>query len=417
MGAISWMAFRGKGFDGVCAELGLRRTGERVEFPRPHAVATELADGWLVVVVIDDSSEFVDEGAKGPALERLSAGCEVVSCTLDDYTRYADVAGWYDGTQVWSVVRDSPVDGGYHDLRVVGQLPLRLWDDLDQLLAEQRAADDRDEVDYLFDVPEQLGWSLTGFRHSARFGEPRPEFFEVLDRPAIADLMSLTAETIGYALAALGYRPVGEFGIARGAEYVLTDRMSELVAPALRVFLERSPGGEVAVSADATVISAGVRDVMLTLPSQAWLEYDSEQCVRRGVIDSIGFGKFESSWSFPGALSVQEFVTNGRDGVEWVLSYAAGPVFQWHAERDTVAQLVVLARVQNEGGYVEPERLRGTVVLCLLDDAATTAADLMQWYLSLERYYARESRERAEAFDHALRDRFPEYARLRGISG
>lgn len=410
------MAFRGKGLDGVCAELGLRRTGERVEYPRPHAVATELAGGWLVVVVIDDSSVFADSGAKQPALERLSAGCEVVSCTLDDYSMYADVAAWQDGARVWSVVRDSPVNGEYDDLRIEGQLPLHLWDDIDELLAEQRTAEDRDEVDYLFDVPEQLGWSLTGFRHSPRFGEARPEFFEVLDRPATADLLALTAEAIGYALAAQGFRPVGEFDIAWAEEYVRTTRASALVVPAVRVFLERSPGGEVAVSAVAAVISPAVRDVLLTLPPQARLEYDSEEFVRRGTIDSIGFGKFDSSWNFPGSLSVQEFVTDGADGVEWVLSYVAGPVVRWHAERDTVARLAVLARVRNEGGYVDPERLRATVVLCLLDDAPSTAADLMQWYLSLERYFARESAERAAAFDQALRDRFPGYARLRGVS-
>ncbi|MFE9578135.1 hypothetical protein ACFYO1_17235 [Nocardia sp. NPDC006044] len=417
MGAVSWMAFRGKDFDEVCAELGLRRTGERVEYPRPHAVATELASGWLIVVLTDDSSEFAEEEAKALALERLSAGCEVVSCTLDNYSMYADVAGWRDGARVWSVVRDSPVNGEYDDLRVEGQLPPHLWDDLDELLAEQRGADDRDEVDYLFDAPEQLGWSLTGFRHSPRFGEPRPEFFEVLDRPAIGDLLALTSDAIGYALAAQGFRAVDELDIPWAEEYVPTGRASGLVVPTVRVFLERSQGGEVAVSAAATVISPAAREVLLTLPPHAWLEYDTEEFVRRSTIDSIGFGRFEDSWHFPGALSEQEFVTDGGHGVEWVLGYVAGPVVRWHAERDTVAKLAHLARVQNEGGYVDAERLRGTVVLCLLDGAARTAADLMAWYLSLERYYARESRERAAAFDQALRDRFPGYARLRGVSG
>ncbi|MFC9438761.1 hypothetical protein [Nocardia sp. NPDC057030] len=417
MGAISWTAIRGRDFDGVCAELGLRRTGERVEYPRPHAVATQIADGWLVVVVLDESSVLTDEATKDSVLERLSAGCEVVSCTLDDYSSYADVAGWQDGARVWSVVRDSPVNGEYDDLRVLGQLPPSLWDELDELLAEQRAADDRDEVDYLFDAPEQLGWSLTGFRHSPRLGEPRPEFFEVLDRPATVDLLSLTSAAIGYALAAQGFRPVGDFGIAWAEEYVLSTRASALIVPAIRVFLERSSGGAVEISAVATVISPAVREVLLTLPPPALLAYDSAEFLRRSTIDSIGFGRFDSAGNFPGAPSELEFVTDGGDGVEWVLSYVAGPVIQWHAERDTVARLAVLARVRNEGGYVDAERLRATVVLCLLDDAASTAADLMAWYLSLGRYTVHESRARAAAFDQALCDRFPGYARLREVSG
>lgn len=409
-----WLAFRGKDRDVVCAELGLHRTGERVDIPQPHVVAAELPDGWFVVVVSGDISLLNETGSNPPTLESLSVGCELVSCSMDTYVMCSGATAWRHGKQQWSVVRDEPTStGDYDGIRAEGRLPQQFWEISEKWRYEHYTADDRDEVDYVFGIPEDLAESVTGFRYHGRIGKPGPEYYEVLDWPATADLMTLTSDAIGYALAAQGFRPAGTSSGPWGTEYVASAGGSALLTSAVRVFIERSECGGVGVAGYASIVSRAARDVMLTLPRQARMEFDDDEYVRREQIDSVGFGNFDRSQDFPGWFSEREIVTDGGAGAEWVMGYVTGPAVRWHAERDTVAKIAALARIENEGGYVEPRRLRGAVVLCVLDGATEAAAELMVWYLSREQFYSQESRERAQAFDLALRDRFPDYAHAR----
>jgi hypothetical protein len=113
-------------------------------------------------------------------LERLSAGCDLLTCTVEEHVMFSEATGWNNGERTWKVTHrgeDGPIrvdeDGtlppGYSSIR-------------DRLIATQEAEGGaRAEVDYLFDIPVVLAQSIVGYKHddvSSPFGAGG---FEVLE--------------------------------------------------------------------------------------------------------------------------------------------------------------------------------------------------------------------------------------------
>lgn len=103
------------------------------------------------------------------------------------------------------------------------------------------------------------------------------------------------------------------------------------------------------------------------------------------------------------------------------LGMMGGPVAQWFEQRESLAQLVELARTPNltspDRSNPDPARLRDVVMLALSQGHAEQAVSLMEWYLQRDRFHKFDSLERASAFDAERSVRFAEYANLRRVGG
>ena len=88
-------------------------------------------------------------------------------------------AAWEDGKQVWSVTHDA--DQGPHHLEETGNVPPSLAAIRQRLETLQR---EKDDADYIFDIPVELVRDMTGFRYDGNDGGYPVDEFAVLQRLA-----------------------------------------------------------------------------------------------------------------------------------------------------------------------------------------------------------------------------------------
>jgi len=174
--SLSWLAVRGKPAAAILSALGLRATGvPGIEGEAP-VVGAASAAGWYLIVADKAEHRLI----RPSVLERLSEGCEVVTCTVEEHVMFSEATGWRDGRQGWRVSHrgeDGPVG-----LEEAGELPANYPALRGALEARQAAEGGAEaEVDFLFDIPVALAQAFTGYRHD----EASPAFevpgFEVLE--------------------------------------------------------------------------------------------------------------------------------------------------------------------------------------------------------------------------------------------
>jgi hypothetical protein len=168
--AISWIAFRGKGKDDVPPLLGLVDSGEHDEANESPVSAAALPTGWYVVFFNDYS--FVTP----ERLVRLSAGCTVVACQVEEHVMASASYFYQDGRHIWTV--DHQSDRGRYDLSVDGDPPALFSEVRDRLFREQdEGGGERSDVDFVFDVPLELAAELCGYKHDFwKFDRGEPIF-------------------------------------------------------------------------------------------------------------------------------------------------------------------------------------------------------------------------------------------------
>lgn len=164
--SISWAAVRGRPAEAVRAELGLEPTGERNEVPEGPFCATALEGGWTLVVA-DDCDLFV----KDALLASLSAGCEVVACSVEEHVMASVATAWRDGREAWRVTHDAQTSLEHLEAR--GNPPKELTEL--QAAALEQLRTEVDPPDFVFDVPLELAKSIVGYKH-----DEGDETFEVM---------------------------------------------------------------------------------------------------------------------------------------------------------------------------------------------------------------------------------------------
>lgn len=174
--SLSWLATKGKPSETVLAELELRATGdEAIAGDAPASGAT--ADGGWYLIVLDGAEHQL---IRPDVLERLSRGCEVLTCTVEEHVMFSEATGWRDGREEWRVTHrgeDGPVG-----LEARGNLPAPFPAIRDALTAEQEAEGGANaDVDILFDIPVVLVKSFTGFKHDEGGLDGDTLAFEVLE--------------------------------------------------------------------------------------------------------------------------------------------------------------------------------------------------------------------------------------------
>jgi len=171
--SLSWVAVRGKTPAAVHSELGLAPTGAREDVAESPLVSAALPNGWTLVLA-NRTERFVDEAL----LRRLSTGCELVACSVEDHVMVSRASGWADGRQTWSVDHDG--SDGPPGVEIEGSPPAALESIRQHLDESQKSSDG--EVDFLYEAPVDLAKSVTGFRHDDDV--PRGGTFDVLRETA-----------------------------------------------------------------------------------------------------------------------------------------------------------------------------------------------------------------------------------------
>ena len=190
--AQSWLAVKGKPPEAVLETLGLRGTGAREAIAGSPVVGAELPSGWYLVVADGSGHRLM----RDPIVQRLSAGCEVITTDVEEHVMVSVATGWKDGQRVWSVTHDAQRD--MEHLHAEGELPAVFPSIRDRLRAEQQEAGGRRaDVDHLFDVPVELAQTLTGYRHDADIPGAVAEPFEVLVETSSTEKPSLLKRLFG----------------------------------------------------------------------------------------------------------------------------------------------------------------------------------------------------------------------------
>jgi hypothetical protein len=151
--SLSWFAVRGKTAELVLQDFGLSRAG-KVDRKATYW-GGDLPGGWFLVV--RERHEFTDDEVR-----RLSAGCEVIACFVEEHVMVSCAASWKDGKQVWKVSHSS--EEGIENLEVEGRPPAEFAGIRERRTKEQERDADRG-VDYIFSVPVDLAKEATGFIH------------------------------------------------------------------------------------------------------------------------------------------------------------------------------------------------------------------------------------------------------------
>ena len=190
--AQSWLAVKGKAPEAVLETLGLRRTGAREAIAGSPVVGAALPGGWYLVVAARSGHRLM----RDPMVQRLSAGCDVITGDVEEHVMVSVATGWKDGQRVWSVTHDAQRD--MEHLQAEGELPAAFTSIRDRLRAEQQeAGGSRADVDHIFDVPVELAQTLTGYRHDAEIPGAGAEPFEVLVETASSEKPSLLKRLFG----------------------------------------------------------------------------------------------------------------------------------------------------------------------------------------------------------------------------
>jgi hypothetical protein len=167
--SVTWVALRGMTADEACSAMGFERTGEISREPLSEDLAgAELPNGVYLMLASGDGpfmglSENYDSG---PALAN-----EAIHFMCYDTAMITRIGCVADGQRRWCITRSEPGE----PFELEGAIPAEYHRLLAKAKEEQAKAGD--EVDYLYDVPADLGLHITGFRHD-RFEDDL--HFEVL---------------------------------------------------------------------------------------------------------------------------------------------------------------------------------------------------------------------------------------------
>ncbi len=165
----SWLAVKGKSPEAVRSELHLRASSVPSDPQEYPLVGASSEAGWYLIVARGREHRLIAE----PVIQRLSAGCEVLTCTVEEQEIFSAAAGWRDGRRVWSVTYEGAEAAT--DVVAEGDLPPAFEAIRTRRTAEAKAEDAGDAlVDPMFEIAVETVRSVIGY--SCKYGEASPGF-------------------------------------------------------------------------------------------------------------------------------------------------------------------------------------------------------------------------------------------------
>jgi len=174
--SLSWLAAHGKSPEAVREELQLRGTGTPGDIPESSFVGSTSNAGWYLIVARGCEHRIIS----APVLERVSAGCEVLTYTVEEHVMFSEATGWQNGKRLWRVTHKG--EDGPKGILAEGTLPAEYTSIRDNYISRQDSEGGEEaDVDFLFEIPVVLAQTFVGYKHD----EESPAFdkrgFELLE--------------------------------------------------------------------------------------------------------------------------------------------------------------------------------------------------------------------------------------------
>lgn len=176
---MSWVGVRGIDRTAAYDRLGLVPTGQSGDRNDYVICGRAGPNGWTLVILGRVEHRLVE----AHALERLSSGCSILACNVEEHVMSSSAEMWENGTQVWQTLHDG--DHSIDHLDNSGTLPAEFAGIEREIRRLQAAESSADEigVDSFFDIPLLLARSITSFKHD----EAGLDEFEQLEWKSVAE--------------------------------------------------------------------------------------------------------------------------------------------------------------------------------------------------------------------------------------
>lgn len=176
---ISWIGFSGIGKADVLSRLGLAESGQIEEVPESPFSGIEIPGGWYVVFANDFLFVNNFESEPPAKLGGYSRECRLVACQVHEGVMTSVAYGYDRGRPIWRIMHDA--QQGIYDFTVSGTPPAEFEAIRARLTEEQDSKGGKSsDVDYIFDVPVEVAYALTGFRHDMwRYDWGNPVFMRL----------------------------------------------------------------------------------------------------------------------------------------------------------------------------------------------------------------------------------------------
>lgn len=155
----SWLAVTGKPAQAICTALGLKMSMAVTRRGRFALMGAASDAGWYLIVAEGRDHRLIQE----PVLATLSAGCEVLTCTVQESFLSSAATGWRDGHKRWSVTYEGEDAPG--EVVAAGELPVTFALIQQNLTAKSQADGAGDLLlDPLFEIPIEAVRNAIGYR-------------------------------------------------------------------------------------------------------------------------------------------------------------------------------------------------------------------------------------------------------------
>jgi len=177
---LQWLAIKDNDIKHSLKDISLKPTNLFEEFSDSADFCLTKINDWNLIVDntikyydVLDEREFEDNPVvqtretiykqfSEEKIANLSKNCIVIVCDVSDYLMSSKIASWEDGEKIWEVSHDSQVSPDH--LKIEGTPPKELNKIIEEL-RNQQAQDTDGDVDYIYEVPIELGSTLIGYRH------------------------------------------------------------------------------------------------------------------------------------------------------------------------------------------------------------------------------------------------------------
>lgn len=177
----SWLAVKGKPSEELLAEMRLSPTGARCDLFEASYSATTLRNGWFLLIL---RRRLWEDLLPPETRARLSLGCELAGCFMEEHVMASSAELWRDGALIWRATHLG--EQGEDHIAAEGSLPdayPALLGAAEAALAGDAEKDDDFTVDYHFDIPVRLAEGVTGFAFDRAHEEIETQGLEVLVPP------------------------------------------------------------------------------------------------------------------------------------------------------------------------------------------------------------------------------------------
>jgi len=158
--SISWLAVKVDDKDLVNALLSLKETGEFGDYADYPIAGRMLPSGWYLIVMDHCDHELI----KPDILKEISFNLTVVSCSIEEHCMFCSCSIWESGIEIFNVKHKG--NESFYSLESKGMAPSG-YDEIKEKYHKEQDKEGGEEadVDMIFEIPNVLAKSLTGFKH------------------------------------------------------------------------------------------------------------------------------------------------------------------------------------------------------------------------------------------------------------